>query len=513
LSSEDPFEFFEIVTTGSGEWTQSNRKHVTVSTPIMDDLRKSQLTSVSTSIMQSRVLENELAVGLPTNAVRINQPLNADIEVYSWDIKTGGNLKFNSSDPLLYSYPVQGMNYANTTAPNSKLITKTIDYTCEPIVVNVEGGGAMTLGEVVQGDQRVAEVHFRTSSSLILHPSSVLTVNNGSTLIIEEGAELIVHPEAQIQLLGDSAILEIRGRVILIDTARFSFSGTGFIRINQGSTQQLNALSPSWVFGSGARIELNGTGRSNQLVEVIGEWRLGQTNDRVKITNGRIYQRQNARMNFHGPVHFENVLITGNQQFRHNGLVVHGQSQMVLKNMEVNNANQGITAFLITYQTPLNLAQVHLNNNTQGLVTHGKAVTLSHCLGRFNGTFWHAYDIEGVSKVQNTRAAQNTTAYNIMGQDGARLEFIESSTDSNSLGVKSFGDLQLKAYCSAFNFNTTAVYAGNTQVLMGGQARNRFLNNDVAIRIEEVDNLYLHNGYNDFSGSNWYLQVCSLVSL
>jgi hypothetical protein len=160
---------------------------------------------------------------------------------------------------------------------------------------------------------------------------------------------------------------------------------------------------------------------------------------------------------------------------------------------------------LLACQNALTINESVFNHNLVGIETHGRAVSLLNSRGSFNGTFWHAYDIEGVSRVRDCRITQNFKGIDVMGQHGARLDIINSVIDSNNTAVFSFGNMQLKAYCSSFSSNVTGFYSGNTHVLIGGKAQNRFRNNNVAIYLEEVDNLYIFKGNNDFTGSNWYI--------
>jgi len=368
--------------------------------------------------------------------------------------------------------------------------------------VNVQNGGTFELGEIVPGNRMTAEVYFRKESTLTLETGATLRINNFSTLIIEEGSTLIVHPGALIHLEGDSAILEIRGNVVLLDQATFGFTGSGFVRINQGPA---HAQTGSWTMGQNSRVQLLGLNRNDLLAEVIGEWRIHDTLGLVKMVNGRVFMREGARMNFNIGVEFYQMLLTGSLNARHAGLVLHGQPNVSLTRVEVENGFRGITAFLLTLQNALTLNEVTLNRNLVGLETHGKSVILLNSRGSFNGTFWHAYDIEGVSRVRDCRITQNYKGIDVMGQHGARLDIISSVLDSNNIAVLSFGNMQLKAYCSSFSSNVTGFYCGNTHVLIGGKAQNKFLHNDVAIYLEEVDNLYIYKGNNDFTGSNWYI--------
>ena len=498
------FDAFEGIISGYGgaDGLHQNTKHVRIHQQLLNDLYLNQRTTPSTAVQNGNVLQTLVNVGRPLLPRGLNKILNSDVEIYNWTIANNAKLSVNAYAGLNYAYAGPGVPLNTTTRPNSHFITKTTTYDCDSVHVNVQGGGTFELGEITPGNRMTAEVYFRKASTLTLHPGATLRINNFSTLILEEGSSLIVHPGANIVLEGDSAVLEIKGNVVLLDQAVFGFTGGGFVRVNQGSA---NDQTGSWAMGQNSRVQLLGQNRNDLLAEVIGEWLIHSAHGNVKMVNGRVFMRQNARMNFSVGVELYQMHLTGNLNARHGGLVLHGQPNVSINRMEVENATVGITAYLLTFQNALTINESIFNCNLTGLETHGRAVSLLNSTGSFNGTFWRAYDIEGVSRVRDCRITQNFKGIDVMGQHGARLDIISSVIDSNNTAVFSFGNMQLKAYCSSFSSNVTGFYSGNTHVLIGGKAQNRFRNNDVAIYLEEVDNLYIYKGNNDFTGSNWYI--------
>lgn len=491
------FEAFEnlYVTSDVG---LLNSQHVLVDANVAHQMNANQKASVSSSKIQSGI-QQVLNVSRPLFVAQTPWLMNADVEVAPWTVQSGGVLGINLNAAVNVSY-LQNLP-PSFPAPNFHFITKTSTFDCNPVPVVVQGGGRMELGEISSGNQLSAEVYFRAASSLTLMPGSLLRINNRSRLIIEPGATLVIYPGAQIELLGDSAILEIRGLVNMQPNAVFSFTGSGFVRMNQLAWNQ----QTGWQFGGNNSIQLAGSGRNDKVLEVQGEWIVPSTQVSFSLNQAQVWLYQQARINLHGPVNIQHAVFTGNAANRHRGLVVHGQNNMLIRNAEFYHGENGITSFSLTYGNQLVLDGIGFFNNQIGVETHGKSVNLISCRGSNNHTFWRGYDIEGYSRVNTCWVTQNTHGLDVMGQNGARLDISNSTIDSNTRGVFSFGDLKLRAFCSSFSNNQQGIYAGNTQVLLGGRANNKFRNNNIAIYLEEVDNLYLYDGFNDFFGSNWYV--------
>lgn len=493
-NSFEAFESFNSTVDGGN----FNSKHVQVDFLLTSQIRANQFATTSTFKIQPSV-QGTLNIARPLHVAQTSWLMNADVELAPWKVQSGGVLGINRNAAVQVSY-LQNLP-PSFPSPNFHFITKTSTFDCDSVPVVVENGGTMELGEIQQGNALTAEVYFRHASSLSLMSGSTLRINNRSRLIIEKGSTLFVHPGANIVLNGDSAILEIQGRVVLIGNASFTFSGSGFVRLNQ----MPGLATQRWSFGQGSSIRLVGAGRHDKVLEVIGEWRILDTASTFELRNGSVDLMASARINVHSRVNFENVHFTGPGTRAHNGVLVHGQPHLRIKNCLFTNGQVGLSANLLTYNQALVLDQVDFNNNHTGLETFGRSAQLLGCKGRQNHIFWRAYDIEGISKVQNAQIFHNQEGIHVMGQHGAQLEILESRLDSNVHAVMSFGDLKLKPYCSSFSNNTIGIYAGNTHVLMGGNANNTLRNNYEAIYLQEVDNLFLVNGYNDFSGSEWYI--------
>jgi hypothetical protein len=96
--------------------------------------------------------------------------------------------------------------------------------------------------------------------------------------------------------------------------------------------------------GQNSRVQLLGQSRNDLIAEVIGEWLIQAAHGNVKMVNGRVFMRQNARMNFNIGVELYQLLLTGNLTARHGGLVLHGQPNVSINRVEVQHATTGITA-------------------------------------------------------------------------------------------------------------------------------------------------------------------------
>lgn len=496
-NQSNSFLTFENLSYTSVEGIQ-NSPHVQVNFQISNHMRMNQLATYSTRLLMPQVISS-LNIGRPLFVGQTPWLMNADVEVAPWTVQSGGVLGINRNAAVNVSY-LQNLP-PSLPAPNFHFVTKTSTFDCDSVPVVILGGGRMELGEILPGNQLSAEVYFRNASTLTLMPGSLLRINNRSRLIIEPGATLVIHPGAQIELVGDSAILEIRGRVFMQPNAVFGFTGSGFVRMNQ------SAWNPQvgWQFGGNNSIQFLGSGRNDKVLEIQGEWLVPSTQVAFRITQGQVWLHTQSRLNLYGHVNIQQTLFTGSPTTRHRGLVVHGQNSVIVRNSEFRHGENGITSFTLTYGNPLVLDGVGFFNNNIGIETHGKSVNLVSCRGSNNHTFWRGYDIEGLSRVNSCWVTQNTHGLDVMGQNGARLDITNSTIDSNLRAVFSFGDLKLRAFCSSFSNNQEGIYAGNTQVLLGGRANNKFRNNNIAIYLEEVDNLYLYDGFNDFFGSNWYV--------
>jgi hypothetical protein len=152
-----------------------------------------------------------------------------------------GHLGINRWQPLWFSHSSADSLNGQYPDPNSHLVCA-VDGSCSVSDILVSDGGQITLGEVLPGLHQTAQWAFRGGSRLILSRGSRLIVNHGSRLIIESDGILEVHAGAEIFLVGDSSILEIRGRVVLGNDARFGFLGNGHTVVPHGHLAEIVEL-------------------------------------------------------------------------------------------------------------------------------------------------------------------------------------------------------------------------------------------------------------------------------
>ncbi|MEZ4827240.1 MAG: hypothetical protein R3C61_13330 [Bacteroidia bacterium] len=183
--------------------------------------------------------------------------------VKSVQVNSGGNLWVN--DPAPIGFASQNLN--PTLAGSAFPLEVAGETACfGAVTVSVGSGGQMKLGES-GGHQsiRTATVRFSPGSRLELLPGSTLRIHDNSLLVIEPGATLRIENGAHIELLGDNAVLEIRGNLELGAYASLSFSGSGFIRLGMAVQGTTNVQ----LIGTGQRLELHGSGPTDKVLEIM----------------------------------------------------------------------------------------------------------------------------------------------------------------------------------------------------------------------------------------------------
>ncbi len=413
-------------------------------------------------------------------------------------IASNYRLQFNRMLPLGYA------NISNPLLPevNSNFASYSRNFNCQPVQVINEG--IIELGEPSSTPFiNTAHVQFRSGSVLELFSNSVLNIHQGSRLTIDSGATLIIHPNATVYLEGSNSILEIKGRVVFLPNATLELTGGGYLMVDQDSNQVTNIFD-LWEAQGPAEIKFQGQQSAQRLMELKSVLRLSP---RIKLDfkTGRVLMHTSVLLDLFGDVNLQYMQFQSAGSLPHRGIYLHGQANVVLTNLSISGGEQALTSTMVQYRNPLVLNQCNLNNNYTGVVTYGGQVIFRGSTFNSNTTAWMAYDMDGSSRIEECQFKFNDVAIDIMGQNDANLNITQSEIEDNIWGIKSFGQLYCRMNCSSVSNNTTGIYAGNYQWLIGGRSRNKFHNNQIAIRLEEVDNLFVFEGENDFSGSQMYI--------
>jgi hypothetical protein len=388
------------------------------------------------------------------------------------------------------------------TRPNSHMTTRTRSYRCDSVVVSNYGN--LVLGEPLPSQYtNSAEMIVSPGHVLELFPNSITYINQASTLTIETGAVLRVHPGAQIIFGSSDAVLHIKGIVQLVNGATMLLSGPGYMKLDQ-DPNQVNHPFELWAATQNAGVKFHGGNAQQRLLELVQSV---EFSNRIKLDFklGKLELHPLVQLNIHGPVAFNQLKIQDDFTNSHRGIYLHGQPQVQIKNVNIQLGNPAITSMMLQQRNHLILDQVTLKHNQTAVLTYGGQVEFVSTTFDSNQVGWRGHDMDGVSKIKSCIFDHGNTAIDIIGQSDATLDITQTRIERQQWGIKTFGLMTAKMSCSQLTNNQTALYAGNSQWLMGGRSRNKFNNNAVAIRIEEVDNLFLFEGENDFSGSSLYL--------
>jgi len=477
-----------------------NNAHVLISGQFMNWLTKTlnRLNS-SNPFPNDELIADNYNLGIPVvgNVQQTYYYSNQDF-VPSLKIRHGASLQFNRMLSIGLASDVSQI----FPMPNSSLTSFTRNLNCTPVLVQNEG--TIELGEPATSPfTNSAHVQFRAGSTLELFSNSTLNIHQGSRLTIDSGATLIIHPDATVYLEGNTSVLEIKGRVIFLPNASLELTGGGYVLINQDSNQVAN-IYDLWEAQGSAEIRFIGQQSSQRLFEFVTVTRLSP---RIKfhLQTGRINMHNGVVLDLFGDVQLQQIQMQSVANHLHRGIYLHGQPNVILNNLTVSGGEHAITSTMIQYRNPLNLVQCNFVNNHAAVTTYGGQVNFTGTTFSWNTNGWLAYDMDGNSRVEECQFISNQVAIDIMGQHDANLYITQTVIEQNVWGIKSFGQLYCRMNCSSVSNNTTGIYAGNYQWLLGGRSRNKFQNNQLAIRVEEVDNLFVFEGENDFSGSQMYL--------
>lgn len=428
--------------------------------------------------------------------------------LYSVDIINGGTLYINRSGTIGYS----GSAY-NTASPSVfKCYT---GKNCEQPYVRVQNGGLFQIGENLNNN--MADMHFREASTLEIFNGGTLRINDNSSLVIEEGAELILHPGATIELLGDNAVLDLQGKVILEPNTTFTFTGSGFVRFNQKGIDQGN-YATFWQYKGNNFIKLEGTDKFNKVAEIATGMHFPQPQyglDSVHILNGLVEFPEFNRVSAYCPIKLNQTRFAGTdtsatasqEQFK--GLRLYGQTGIDISHTDFVNGKFGIVNFSgVLGNAILNLNHCRFKQCKTGLLTDGGAALLKNCTFNKGEIGWHGKNITGSCNVIKSRfkhySSSSIPTYGVyfVGQSSSKLSVNQSYFHNSNVGLSAEGT-EFRSTCSHYFSNT---YRGlsleRSEVNLDNKASNEIKNNQTGLWLADSKEVKLYNGFNEFNGNS-----------
>lgn len=423
------------------------------------------------------------------------------------NINNNGELQINTS---------LGCNYGNgiVSPAGSTFITSAFECGTN---IHVNSGGKIKIGD----GSRYGIVQLPVGSQITVHSGGTLNIAWGSKLVLA-GGKLIFEEGAGIAL-AENGIIEIEegGKIEVKENATFTWSGTGFIKVNTPSVGVANIIGT----GSNAKFYKKGTGAlySQKLIEVVGGGSLSVDKSlaEFKIELGKVVLDNNcfvdveAKMICHG-IKFT----TPSAGVKHKGVMVYGQQNTpYLSSSTIENAQWGFMCYNNSgTATKASLLNCKFINNDLGAYINGKGADISNC------TFWHNkygaihLDMMTFTSKLNYVNIYNNNNYPILatGTNYGLVSITNSAIyNNNSTGVYA-SYTTVGAGCSNISNNFDASQFTGRNILMAQQSvlaqepalwpnvGNNYFFNSIGdgIITNEVKRMYFNKGNNHFQVNN-----------
>ncbi len=405
------------------------------------------------------------------------------------------------------------INYLQIPA-NKQLDVQTDLVVCNNSTFEIKNAGKVIVGNSTNPESSII---IRSGSTLHIENNGRLTINDNCKVIIEKGATLSYDAGAIIQLLGNNAVLEIQGDLVLGNNAIFKFtypnSPSGYVKFSkpdysQAPYNQIRVAS----LGQSASIELRGLNKNDKIVEVnqdllqvalsngINTLKIEHGTVEFTFTNGMSYISSDATVRFFN-AKFQGLAYNPNGPNSISNVAVWGQQQCQITNCEFD-PKVGLIGNLFAYGNPLSVTN---SRAWGGIRTQGKGVL-------FNTVTTPTFTAE--------LANFNSTANNSLFNDGEGVKIISSpiefdfnnckSNNNNFTGYEVGGPTLLKVKCGQVKENQiTGFYISNggslsMNVTDGGgyvDARDNGIN---TIQLDNAHSIDLENGYNDLRPYDFY---------
>lgn len=260
---------------------------------------------------------------------------------------------------------------------------------CNNATMDVQAGGFVFADNTADDEGSIV---FRKGTILHLESGSALTVHDRCKVIIEEGAKLIVDQNASIQLLGDNALLDIKGTLVLGPNANFTFThpnvNSGYVRFSRESWVTYDPTAPDYqiIASPGSSMEFVGDNKNDRVLEIAqSSLFIPDALNHFKVYQGMVdfagVGNQSPALSIGSPIvsltwaRFEREAGTNGG----NGVVLYGQPNHTIFNCVFEGLAAGLTALNFYNIGQLKISASRFNQCGTGLDVYDKGVDLSAC--------------------------------------------------------------------------------------------------------------------------------------
>jgi hypothetical protein len=385
----------------------------------------------------------------------------------------------------------QFSTFTTTIQPAGTLTLHNDFVFCRDTTANVylDNYGKLIIGGGLLREKSIASI--RQGTALKLNSGSLLKINNNSKLVIEKDAELVITPNTTIQLLGNNAVLEVKGKIRCLGNSTLTVTGNGYILL-------VDNASIVGTDGINSNIVINGVTKNQRLIVTGGNILFANS-----LTNCRI---QNGKIEGGGKITLQSNNCTLNNLLIENTNLIVSNNKILATN---NTFTQCIPFGLSTHITANSGSTSQITNNIflncdEGLITTGTIPRVTGCLFKNCNIGWNTYNQTGSITAQSN---------NFMSDDPSNTMFGFLATNnlgSNLLLRKNtFGGLYApvtllygtnRLECNKIGHTTTDLGGVNATygvLSMDKNAKNEFLNNDFScIVVDKLNMLELDSGNN-----------------
>ncbi|OFY37668.1 MAG: hypothetical protein A2X01_17450 [Bacteroidetes bacterium GWF2_35_48] len=366
-----------------------------------------------------------------------------------------------------------------------------------------------------------------TWSGIVVNGGGKIITNNGSEIILASNGKIFVDKDVNgngifyfnkgcsIELEHVLTCLEIKGNLVLGDSAIFTFTGSGYIKFSSTDATPANLTA-----GTNAKIELTGSGQSDIVLEIAQErlalpielYHLKIENAQVKMTHSstRIFQnfvsgQPAARCSL------TNVTFTNNLTVRSSycGLSLYDVSETHITGCTFEKGACGIFTNLLQSDTLMSISNCIFDNCYTGVQVYGLGFNITDCnfLNCNNGFYGSATTVAGsLTDCYFSGNTSKSVYYN--SGSGADLT-LEGCTVNNSREIYATGSFTTNVRCCSVYASSIVglqIAYGNSlnmsETRPVSSGHNYLYNNKYPIRFTSAGTPHLYQGYNNLIKKN-----------
>ena len=339
--------------------------------------------------------------------------------------------------------------------------------------------------------------------------AEILLAGNGKIFIDSTSSgvgKFYYNKNSILVLTDDSSHIDIKGNLYIGDSANFTFTGAGYLRLSSPNNPSNNIL-----YGTGSSITLTGSGKTDKILEIAQET-VYMPN--CTLSNGLVYmQHPYARMQAATEtttMNLNNIKFSplGTTRTQHRGLHIWGNQICNITNCTFEKGQYGIYGWLSYGGTPLHIVGCVFDNNSTGLWIHGKEIHIdgSNFLNNATG-FYGEYADDGFENnyFANCNFSGNSYPLRYVNAQGDILIDNTNITGAATSCVYVTGNHSLNINCSeitgATGSGNPAVYVCNgASIAMtpaSSTAKSK-LSGPIALRLNNAYQFDITNGKNYF---------------